>query len=654
MPIHSDHIRNFCIIAHIDHGKSTLADRMLEVTGTVASRDMKEQTLDQLDLERERGITIKLAPVRMRWTSKSAGLSNSNLTTHDSRLTTEYVLHLIDTPGHVDFTYEVSRSLAAVECAVLLVDATQGVQAQTIANLYLALGENLTIIPAVNKIDLPNADVDRARAEIVQLLGCAPDDVMLVSGKTGAGVPELLDAIIERVPPPKSIPYPISHIPYERSDTAHPNVVLPILNTEYRIPDTSSGLPLRALIFDSIYDDYRGVIAYVRMVDGEVRKGDRLKLFASDIAIEALEVGTFTPKLAPLAELGTGEIGYIVTGLKDIRAVRVGDTITGRVHSAREPLPGYTEVKPMVFAGVFPKHADDTEDLREGIEKLRLNDASLTFAPEHSAALGIGFRCGFLGLLHLEVFRERLLREHEIESVITVPSVAYRVRTMGVADQVTIRSPQALPDQGTIIDIEEPWVRMDIVTPEQYVGGLMQLCQEERGMYITTEYLSGGIAGDRRAIVRYELPLAAVLVDFYDRLKSVSQGYASMNYELIGYRLANVRRLDVLVAGERVDALASIVYEDEAIMVGRKVVGRLKDVIPRQQFEVRIQAALGGKIVASERIAPLRKDVTAKLYGGDVTRKMKLLERQKKGKKEMRAAGRVDIPPAAYLAVLKQ
>ncbi|MDO8621764.1 MAG: translation elongation factor 4, partial [bacterium] len=415
-----------------------------------------------------------------------------------------------------------------------------------------------------------------------------------------------------------------------------------------------SDYALRALIFDSIYDDYRGVIAYVRIVDGLVTKGDRLKLLASDTAIEALEVGTFTPKLSPLPALGTGEIGYIVTGLKDIRAVRVGDTITSRAHAATEPLPGYTEVKPMVFAGVFPKHADDTEELREGIEKLRLNDASLTFAPEHSAALGIGFRCGFLGLLHLEVFRERLLREHEVESVITVPSVAYRVRTMGVAEQATIRSPQALPDQGTIADIEEPWVRMDIVTPEQYVGGLMQLCQDERGTYVTTEYLSGGIAGDRRAIVRYELPLSAVLVDFYDRLKSISQGYASMNYELIGYRVADVRRLDVLVAGERVDALASIVYEDEAIVVGRKVVGRLKDVIPRQQFEVRIQAALGGKIVASERIAPLRKDVTAKLYGGDVTRKMKLLERQKKGKKEMRAAGRVDIPPAAYLAVLKQ
>ncbi|MBI4449461.1 elongation factor 4, partial [Candidatus Uhrbacteria bacterium] len=535
-----------------------------------------------------------------------------------------YELNLIDTPGHVDFTYEVSRSLAAVEGAVLLVDATQGVQAQTIANLYLALGENLTIIPAVNKIDLPNADVDRTRQEIVQLLGCRPEEILAVSGKTGEGVPALLDAIIERVS-------------------------APILDSRFQIPDSA----LRALIFDSIYDDYRGVIAYVRMVDGSVAKGDRLKLFASDMAIEALEVGTFTPKLAPLPALGTGEIGYIVTGLKDIRAVRVGDTITSRAPAATEPLPGYTEVKPMVFAGVFPKHADDTEELREGIEKLRLNDASLTFAPEHSAALGIGFRCGFLGLLHLEVFRERLLREHDVESVITVPSVAYRVRTMGVAEQVTIRSPQALPDQGTIADIEEPWVRMDIVTPEQYVGGLMQLCQEERGTYITTEYLSGGIAGDRRAIVRYELPLSAVLVDFYDRLKSISQGYASMNYELIGYRLADVRRLDVLVAGERVDALASIVYEDEAIVVGRKVVGRLKDVIPRQQFEVRIQAALGGKIVASERIAPLRKDVTAKLYGGDVTRKMKLLERQKKGKKEMRAAGRVDIPPAAYLAVLK-
>ncbi|MDO8598766.1 MAG: translation elongation factor 4 [bacterium] len=599
------HIRNFVITAHIDHGKSTLADRMLELTGTVSKREIKEQTLDQMDIERERGITIKLAPVRMRWR--------------------DHVFHLIDTPGHVDFTYEVSRSLAAVEGAVLLVDASQGVQAQTIANLYLALGEDLTIIPAVNKIDLPNADVERTRAELVQLLGCTPEEILSVSGKTGEGVAELLDAVIARVP-------------------------APIPDSRFQTPDSV----LRALIFDSVYDDYRGVIAYVRVVDGSVTKGDRLRLMAGGRDIEALEVGTFSPKLVATSALGVGEIGYIVTGLKDIRAVRVGDTITSRDRPAATPLGGYADVRPMVYAGIFPNRADDTSELRDGIERLRLNDASLTFEPEHSEALGVGFRCGFLGLLHLEVFQERLRREHGVEVVVTVPSVAYRVHTTGSATDLIVRSPQALPDPGTIASIEEPWVRMDIVTPETYVGPLMQLCQEKRGTYQTIEYLAGGSEGSRRAILRYELPLSVVLVDFYDRLKSASQGYASMNYELVGYRPAAVRRLDILVAGDPVEALSGIVYEDDATAVGRRLVGRLKEVIPRQQFEVRIQATLGGKIVASERIAPLRKDVTAKLYGGDVTRKMKLLEKQKKRKKEMRAGGHVDLPPEVYVSVLKR
>jgi GTP-binding protein LepA len=421
----------------------------------------------------------------------------------------------------------------------------------------------------------------------------------------------------------------------------------------------TTATPLRALIFDSVYDDYRGVIAYVRIVDGAVTKGDRLRLMVGTRDIDALEVGTFTPKLIALNTLGVGEIGYIVTGLKDIRAVRVGDTITGRAQPAATPLPGYAEVKPMVYAGIFPRRADDTEELREGIEKLRLNDASLVYEPEHSAALGFGFRCGFLGLLHLEVFQERLRREHGVEVVVTVPSVAYKCRTQNAERRTEegilfVRSPQELPDPSVIESIEEPWARMDIVTPERYVGGLMQLCQEKRGVYQTTEYLAGGIEGTRRAIVKYELPLSAVLVDFYDRLKSASQGYASMNYELIGYRSANVRRLDILVAGEAVEALSSIVYEDEAMVVGRRIAAQLKTTIPRQQFEVRIQAALGGKIVAAERIPPLRKDVTAKLYGGDVTRKMKLLEKQKKGKKQMRAGGHVDIPPEAYLSVLRR
>ncbi|MDO8425128.1 MAG: translation elongation factor 4 [bacterium] len=641
----SSSIRNFCIIAHIDHGKSTLADRMLELTGTVSSRDMKQQTLDQMDLEQERGITIKLAPVRMRWTlGAHGGTMRTPTPPRPSSLRApadaderevgdhqeEYIFHLIDTPGHVDFTYEVSRSLAAVEGAILLVDATQGVQAQTIANLYLAMEQDLVIIPAINKIDLPAADVERTAQEIMELLGCAREEILAVSGKTGEGVAMLLDAVVERVPAPVRTPPPQDEVGDRR---------------------------LRALIFDSVYDDFRGVIAYVRVVDGSVARGDKLKFFTTGTVVEASEVGSFNPKLYATDEVGPGEIGYIVTGLKDIRSVRVGDTMTGAKYAATAPLPGYKDVRPMVFAGVFPKNSDETEQLRDAIDQLRLNDAALVAEPEHSQALGVGFRCGFLGLLHLDVFRERLIREHNMDVVVTVPSVAYWVRRQHQADssaREVIRSPQELPDPSSIAAIEEPWVRMDIVTPEQYVGGLMQLCQEYRGTYRTTEYLAGGIEGQRRALLKYELPLAKVLVDFYDRLKSVSQGYASMNYEISEHREANVRRLDIFVVDEPEESLATIVYEDEAQQVGRRIVERLKDVIPRHQFEVRIQAAIGGKIVASARISPLRKDVTAGLYGGDVTRKKKLLEKQKKGKKAMRATGRVDLPPEAYIAVLKR
>jgi GTP-binding protein LepA len=612
-------IRNFCIIAHVDHGKSTLADRMLELTGTVDARDMKSQTLDQMDIEQERGITIKLAPVRMQWRQRGelgdAKVDDSGV--HDE----DFTLHLIDTPGHVDFTYEVSRALAAVEGAVLLVDATQGVQAQTIANCYLALEQNLAIIPALNKIDLPNADVARVRAEVVDLLGCDPDEILSVSGKTGEGVEALLDAIIARIPEPRESTVSVA----------------------------------RATIFDSFYDDYRGVIGYVRVFDGQFRAGERVRLCATRAEVDVLEVGTFHPKLLPEDTLDCGTIGYVVTGLKDIRDVRVGDTIA----SAREnvdPLPGYREPVPMVYAGIFPKYADDTQALRDAIQKLRLNDSSLQYEPEHSPALGMGFRCGFLGLLHLEVFRERLVREHRVDVVVTVPSVAYHVTNQHAdadAKPLVIRSPQALPDPSQIERIDEPWVRLDIVTPESYVGGLMQLCQEYRAEYVTTEYIGNASAG-RRAVLKYHLPLASVLVDYYDRLKSVSQGYASMSYELSDYQPANVRRLDVLVSGDVVDALATIVYVDTAHEVGKRIVQRLKEAIPRQNFQIRIQAALGGKIVASESISALRKDVTANLYGGDITRKRKLLERQKKGKKSMRASGKVDIPPAAYLAVLKR
>jgi GTP-binding protein LepA len=616
-------IRNFSIIAHIDHGKSTLADRFLELTGTVEKRNMKAQILDTMELEQERGITIKLQPAQMKYT--------------------DYILNLIDTPGHVDFTYEVSRSLACVEGTILLVDATQGIQAQTIANLYLAIEQNLTVIPVINKIDLPNADIEKTKLEIMNLLGCEEDEILSCSAKTGAGVKEVLDEIVKKVPAPLGIP----------------------------------NNPFRALIFDSFYDEYKGVIAYVRVFDGQVKIHDPVMMMASKINSEALEVGILKPNLNPQDMLETGQIGYIVTGLKDVEETRIGDTIS-TPGAEVEPLPGYKEVRPMVFAGIFCKEGSDFERLREAVGKLKLNDSSLVYEPEHSAALGYGFRCGFLGLLHLEIFQERLKREFNLDLIVTVPSVAYKIslksgglkkeleaklkskENIGLekieANQIIIKSPIDLPDPNYLEKIEEPMIKADIVTPKEYMGDVMQLIVEKRGEYINTEYLLAEAERDQRVILHYKMPLASILTDFYDKLKSVSSGYASLNYEFVGYKTAEVIRLDILVAEEPVEALATLVYKDEAYKVGRKVVKTLKDNLPKQWFVVKLQAAIGGKVIAAEKLSALRKDVTAKLYGGDVTRKRKLLEKQKKGKKKMAAigAGKVDIPTDTFLKILKK
>jgi len=595
-------IRNFCIIAHIDHGKSTLADRLLELTATVSSREMKNQLLDSMDLERERGITIKLAPVRMLY---KASDKNS------------YILNLIDTPGHVDFNYEVSRSLAAVEGAILLVDATQGVQAQTIGNLYLALEQNLTIIPIINKIDMPLANIERVKKEIIHLIGCEEGDIILASGKTGQGVPEILEAIIKKVPAPKN-------------------------NSENKS---------RALIFDSEYNEFKGVLASVRIVDGEIQKGQKIQLMTAEVEAEVLEIGYYTPKLYPAKSLKNGEIGYIVTGLKEVKDCRVGDTITLSNSPADAPLPGYKEVQPMVFAGIFPKEGNEYQELREAIEKLKLNDSSLFYEPEHSQALGFGFRCGFLGMLHLDIFQERLRREHDMDIVITVPSVAYRIIKSN-NEEITIHGPQEMPNPSNILSTSEPWMVLDIITPKDYVGNVMALVSEKKGRYINTEFLSG--TSDQRVVLHYEIPLASLITDFYDKLKTVTSGYASMNYEFKNYELTKIVKLDILIAENPVEELATLVWEDEAYKTGKKIVETLKETLPRHQFELKIQAAVGGKIIAAERLSAYRKDVLAKLYGGDVTRKMKLLKKQKKGKKKMAAHGKVDIPPEAYLKVLKK
>ncbi len=591
-------IRNFSIIAHIDHGKSTLADRLLERTGALSERDMREQVLDTMDLERERGITIKAQAVRLEYVHPSDG---------------HHVLDLIDTPGHVDFSYEVSRSLAACEGAVLLVDAAQGVQAQTLANAYLAIDAGLEIIPVVNKIDLPSADPDRVAAEIVGVLGGRPEDVVRVSAKTGEGVDELLARIVADIPPPSGDP----------------------------------DAPLRALVFDSYYDPYRGVVCYVRVVDGRLSSGDRLRFMATGETHDATEVGVLTPAAEPVAVLGPGEVGYLITGVKEIGRIKVGDTVTAVARPAAEALPGYSEPKPMVFAGIFPTDGDDFVRLREALDKLALNDASLVYEPETSRALGFGFRCGFLGLLHMEIVRERLEREYDLDLVATAPSVAYRVMTAS-GEQREIRSPQDMPDPGEIVSIEEPFVRAMIITPSEYVGAVMELVQGRRGEMVNMHYL-----GPERVELTYLLPLAEVVFDFFDQLKSRTRGYASLDYEPAGYREADLVRVDVLLNGQPVDAFSSIVHRDKAYQYGRAMVERLRELIPRQLFDVPIQAAIGSRIIARETVKAKRKDVLAKCYGGDVTRKKKLLQRQKEGKKRMKMVGSVEVPQEAFVEALK-
>lgn len=598
---------------------------MLEITGTIEKRKMKEQVLDRMDLERERGITIKLQPVTMDYNG--------------------YILNLIDTPGHVDFTYEVSRSLAAVEGAVLLVDATQGIQAQTLANLYLAVEQDLTIIPVVNKIDLPAAQIEKTENEIIKLLGCGREEIIHASGKTGQGVEAILQAVIERVPAP-------AFAPRDGATAGKP--------AENNI--------LRALIFDSNYDEYRGVVAYVRVVDGEINKGDKIILISTRAKSEALDIGIFKPDYFSTGKLQTGEIGYIVTGFKDVSECRVGDTvISGRgATSGRnaercvraavasrphvEPLQGYKEVKPMVFAGIFPREGNEFQELRESMEKLKLNDAALIYEPEHSEALGFGFRCGFLGLLHLDIFQERLKREYNLNLIVTVPSVAYKIYKKN-EEELIARSPQKFPSREIIEKIEEPWVTLDIITPKEYIGAIMNLVQEKRGVYKNTEYLN-----ETRAVLHYEMPMSAILTDFYDKIKSASSGYASINYEFTDYREAKVVKMDILVAEEPVEALTMIVYEDEAFNRGKEVVNVLKESLSKQMFVIKLQAAIGGKIIAAERLSAMSKDVTAKLYGGDVSRKRKLLDKQKKGKKKMMAAGKgsVEIPSDVFVKILKR
>jgi GTP-binding protein LepA len=589
-------IRNFCIIAHIDHGKSTLADRLLEMTGTLTERQMAEQVLDQMDLEREKGITIKAKAVRMRYL-------------HDGE---EYQLNLIDTPGHVDFAYEVSRSLAACEGAVLVVDAAQGVEAQTLANVYLAIEHDLAIIPVINKIDLPSADPPRVTEEIERVVGLPAEDVLLASAKDGTGVAAILEAIVKRVPAP-------------RGDR-----------------DT----PLRALVFDSHYDSYKGVIAYVRVVDGAVGPTQRIRLMATETTAEVLEVGVFRPTMGPVAGLAAGEVGYIATGLKDVREVSVGDTITLAAAPAREALAGYRPAKPMVFAGLYPTASDDYHLLRDALEKLRLNDASLVYEPESSVALGFGFRCGFLGMLHMEIIRERLEREYDLELLITAPSVEYHVYTTD-GRELMVDNPAALPPPNHVERIEEPWVSLDIIVPTRYIGAVMELVQDRRGVFKKMDYID-----EQRVLIVDEMPLAELIVDFYDQLKSRTQGYASLDYQFLAYRPAKLQKLDILVNAQPVDALSGIVHADKAQTQGRALVERLRELIPRQLFDVPLQAAVGQKVIARETIRAMRKNVLAKCYGGDVSRKRKLLEKQAEGKKRMKRLGSVEIPQEAFTAVL--
>jgi GTP-binding protein LepA len=597
-------IRNFCIIAHIDHGKSTLADRMLEVTGTVAHRDMHAQLLDTMDIEQERGITIKLQPVRMQWKITGKELPEDQ----------SYTLNLIDTPGHVDFSYEVSRSLAACEGAVLVVDASQGIQAQTLANVYLAIEAGLTIIPVLNKIDLPAADPDRVALEVSNLLGCNPDSILRVSGKTGAGVPELLDAIVTEIPAPHG----------------------------------DASMPTRALIFDSIYDDYRGVILYLRIVDGTLPKNAGIKMMATKAEGLALETGMFAPKQTPTPELGSGQIGYIVTNLRSTSEARVGDTVTLSKNPAPDALPGYRQVKPFVFAGFFPTSNEQYPLLKDALDKLTLNDAALQYEPETSAVLGFGYRVGFLGLLHLDIVRERLEREYRLELVVTNPSTDYQVRTLA-GEELIVRNAASLPDPIRIELIREPWISGEVVVPNDYVGGVITLVNQIRGKQKNLSYVD-----ETLALVSFEAPLANVLTDFYDQLKSITSGYGSFNYELSDYRAEKLVRLDILVGGDMVDSLSLIAHVDEATYLGRKIVAKLKEIVPRQNFEVSLQAAIGGKIIARADVKAVRKDVIAKLYGGDVSRKNKLLDKQKAGKKRMKRFGKVDIPAEAFMVLVKK
>lgn len=617
-----DHIRNFCIIAHIDHGKSTLADRLLEITGTVEKRNMKAQLLDKMDLEREKGITIKLAPVRMTYRARGGrkleiGNGSPETLFPNSHLPTpevQYELNLIDTPGHVDFSYEVSRSLQACEGAILVVDASQGIQAQTLANVYLALAAELTIIPVLNKIDLPAADVERVSGEVISLLGCKKEDILQISAKTGQGVEEVLNTVIEKVSPPKG-----------HTDTE-----------------------TRALIFDSYFDDYRGVILYVRVVDGAISKSSAIQMMATGAVGLALEIGSLNPGLSPGTSLKSGEIGYIVTNLKSTREARVGDTITLSAHPASSALPGYKEVKPFVYAGFFPDSNENYQLLKDAIEKLSLSDSALQFTPENSPVLGYGVRVGFLGLLHMDIVKERLEREYGLELVVTNPSTDYQI-TLTTDEEIDIKSASELPDIAKILEIREPWIKGEVVCPKPYVGAVIQLIATKRGLQKNLSYVDAQLA-----LIAFEAPLANLLTDFYDQLKSLTSGYGSFNYELDDYRAEDLVKLDFYVAGDRVDALSIMVHRSEAISLGRTTVEKLKELIPRQNFQVALQAGIGGKFIAREDISAFRKDVTTGLYGGDVSRKKKVLAKQKKGKERMKRFGRVDIPAEAFTVLLKR
>ena len=603
------HIRNFSIIAHIDHGKSTLADRILELTHAVAAREMRAQVLDSMDLERERGITIKAQAVRVSYTAKDGET---------------YQLHLIDTPGHVDFTYEVSRSLAACEGALLVVDAAQGVEAQTVANTYLAVEAGLELIPCLNKIDLPGAEPERVAGEVSELIGEPAGAILKISGKTGEGVPEVLEELIKRVPPPSGDP----------------------------------DAPARALIFDSEFDQYRGVIAYIRVVDGVFRKGEPIRAMAAGTEADIDDIGVFSPRMMGTDELAAGEVGYLITGLKDVTLLRVGDTLTtrakpggsaGRAHhgEAREPLPGYREVKPMVFCGLFPIDSDRYPDLRDALEKLVLNDAALSWEPETSDALGFGFRCGFLGLLHMDIVKERLEREYDLELLATMPSVEFDV-TLTNGEEIEVHNPSDMPDPGAVEEIREPFITAQVITPKEFVGAVMELCQERRGEHVGMHYLS-----PERVQMTYELPLAEIVLDFFDQLKSRTRGYASLDYELSGSRPSDLVKLDVLLAGDPVDALSMVVHREKAYEMGRTLTEKLRKRIPRQQYDVPIQAAIGAHVIARETVKAFRKDVIAGCYGGDITRKKKLLSKQKEGKKRMKQVGRIEVPQEAFLAVLE-